>query len=98
MVSAVSSTGTAALRAYSPTPTPAAGQAQLERLQHQLSDNVNCASAKTPEGKATIAAIQDKIAALKQSQQKETGSATAPSTSPVARIGDTSGGVIDVYA
>lgn len=88
----VSGTGAAALRAY--TPAPAAGQAQLERLQHQLSDNVNCASAKTPEGKATIAAIQDKIAAVKQDQQKVED---APRATP-NRIGDTSGGVIDVYA
>ncbi|MDQ2821722.1 MAG: hypothetical protein M3Y65_15240 [Pseudomonadota bacterium] len=109
MVSAVPSPGAAALRAYSAAPAPAAGQARqarLERLQHQLSDNVHCASARTPEGKAVIAAIEDKIAAEKLSQQKETAPAAAPSTSPsispstspVSRIGDTSGGVIDVYA
>ena len=85
MVSAVAGTG-------------AAGQAQLERLQHQLSDNVNCASAKTPAGKATISAIEDKISALKQTQQKEAEAAPAPSSASVTRIGDTSGGIIDVYA
>jgi hypothetical protein len=36
-------------------------QAQLKRFEHELSDCVNCASSKTPEGKAAIEVIQDKI-------------------------------------
>ncbi len=104
MVSAVA--GAAAVRAYCP-PAPADGQATLARLQHQLSDNVNCASAKTPEGKATISAIEDKIKVIKdQIDGKPSVTAPAPSTdakvtapaTATARIGSTSGGVIDVYA
>ena len=98
MVSVV--TGAAAVLAYS-APAPADGQATLARLQRQLSDNVNCASAKTREGKATIAALEDKIAVLK-SRMEGKPSAPAPDVSAPApaqaRIGPTSGGVIDVYA
>ncbi|WP_332848301.1 hypothetical protein [Massilia sp. S19_KUP03_FR1] len=93
MVSAVSGVGAGAVRAYGAA--PADGRAQLQRLQHQLSDNVNCASASTREGKATIAAIQEKISALKQQIQAPPAPAAVPDA---ARIGSTSGGVIDVYA
>lgn len=92
MVSAVAG----AIRAYGVAPAaPADGQAQLQRLQHQLSDNVNCGSANTREGKATIAAIQEKISALKHQIQAPPAAAPVPEA---ARIGSTSGGAIDVYA
>lgn len=111
MVSAVAG---AAVRAYTPPAAPAApadSQAQLQRLQHQLSDNVNCASAKTSQGKATIAAIQEKISALKdQMDGKPTAAAPAAtaaadtatsktdSAKPAAPVGSTSGNLIDTYA
>lgn len=88
--------GASAVRAYgSAAAAPADGQAQLQRLQHQLSDNVNCASAKTREGKATIAAIEEKISTLKHQIQDPPAPAAAAQAS---RIGSTSGAVIDVYA
>jgi len=100
MVSAVAAAG--AVRDAA-APAPVDGHAALARLQHQLSDNVHCASAKTPEGKATIAAIEDQIAALKARMDgKPTAvstDATAPSGSTArSRPGSASGGVIDVYA
>ena len=39
---------------------------QLQRLQQQLSESLNCAAAKTPEGKAAIDAIRSKISQLEQ--------------------------------
>ncbi|HEX7643350.1 MAG TPA: hypothetical protein VF472_14185 [Burkholderiaceae bacterium] len=46
-------------------------QAQLDRCTRQLSDWVNCASGKTPEGKQIIAALQDKISSIKQQLQRQ---------------------------
>lgn len=114
MVSAVAGAAVrAAVHAYTAPSAPAApadSQAQLQRLQHQLSDNVNCASAKTSQGKATIAAIQEKISALKdQMDGKPTAAAPATATAdtatsktdsakPAAPVGSTSGNLIDTYA
>jgi hypothetical protein len=47
-------------------PAAAALLAQLQRLQQQLSDCVNCASGKTPEGKAAADAIRGKISQVEQ--------------------------------
>jgi hypothetical protein len=47
-------------------PSAASLQAQLQRYQQQLSDCVNCASAKTPQGKADIQAISARISEVKQ--------------------------------
>ncbi|MGJ9419109.1 hypothetical protein ACHAC9_15290 [Massilia sp. CMS3.1] len=54
------------------TPTPIVGtsgaaglQAQSKRFEHELSDCVNCASSKTPEGKAAIEVIQTMINTVK---------------------------------
>ena len=41
-------------------------QAQLDRYQRQLADWVHCPSCKTPEGKAKIADLSDKIGAIQQ--------------------------------
>lgn len=41
-------------------------QGQLQRFQQQLSDCVNCSSAKTPEGKADIEAIASKIGQIER--------------------------------
>lgn len=41
-------------------------QGQLQRFQQQLSDCVNCSSAKTPEGKADIDAIASKIGQIER--------------------------------
>ena len=93
MVSAVSNNG--GINHNGAGAGPADGQAQLQRLQHQLADNVNCASANTLEGKATIAAIQEKISALKHQIQDPPAPAAVPAA---ARVGSTSGGVVEVYA
>lgn len=47
-------------------PSAASLQAQLQRYQQKLSDCVNCASAKTPEGKANIEAISTQISQIEQ--------------------------------
>lgn len=57
----------------------AALEAQLERYQKELSDCVNCPSAKTSEGKAQIADISGKISDLKNRIQK-TGEAESGNT------------------
>jgi hypothetical protein len=107
MVSAIASSSAAGAGG---NVTPADGQATLARLQHQLSDNVNCASAKTPEGKATISAIEDKIKTLKESMDGKpaaaagataapaAGGATATVPSATSGAVSASGGVIDTYA
>ena len=101
MVSAITSSGATAAGG---SVAPADGQATLARLQHQLSDNVNCASAKTPEGKATISAIEDKIKALKETMDGKPAAATVAggdtATAPTAAPGavSVSGGMIDTYA
>jgi len=41
-------------------------EAQLDKLQIQLADWVSCPSGKTPEGKAKIKEISDKVSALEQ--------------------------------
>jgi hypothetical protein len=60
------------MNSISSTPTPVVGtsgaaglQAQLKRFEHELSDCVNYASSKTPEGKAAIEVIQNKIRTVK---------------------------------
>lgn len=48
------------------TGSPIAGlEAQIQRYQKQLSDCVNCDSAKTIEGKQNIQQISDKISTVK---------------------------------
>ncbi len=41
-------------------------EAQLAQYQRQLSDCIHCSSAKTPEGKAAIQILSDKISAVKK--------------------------------
>jgi hypothetical protein len=57
-------------------------QAQLQQFQQQLSDTVNCSSAKTPEGKAQIQAISTKISQVKAhiDQSKQASSSTPAPT------------------
>lgn len=90
---------------YPPDATSSVGlRAKLDRYEKQLSDCVNCASAKTPEGKADIAAISAKIDEVKRAiagTSNGTGraapgndvqaAAVASSTSPL-------GNRIDTYA
>jgi hypothetical protein len=50
-----------------------------------LSDWVNCASGKTPEGKQIVAALQDKISSIKHqiAHQNQGGTPTTQNTAPV---------------
>jgi hypothetical protein len=79
-------------------------QAQLERFQKQLSDCVNCASAKTPQGKADIQAISARISQIEQriaQAQNRPGSQAAPppdATSAAWSPTTGYGGLIDVFA
>lgn len=58
----VASIGSAALSSPGVATTPTSGlETQITRYQKQLSECVNCASAKTPEGKAAIETISNKI-------------------------------------
>ncbi|NIA56282.1 hypothetical protein HAV22_21875 [Massilia sp. TW-1] len=90
---------------YVPDATSSVGlRAKLDRYEKQLSDCVNCASAKTPEGKADIAAISAKIDEVKRtiagtsngegraaSRNEDQAVAVASSMSPL-------GNCIDTYA
>ncbi|NYE63924.1 hypothetical protein FHW58_005158 [Duganella sp. 1224] len=94
----------------SPTPATAYGgggpsatslQAQLQRYQQQLSDCVNCASAKTPQGKADIQAISARISEVKQSIAQAEQAAAKPTdasapTSPPFQFSGV-GNVINVF-
>ncbi|MDR3391665.1 MAG: FlxA-like family protein [Sulfuriferula sp.] len=62
MISATAST------AITPIPnagSPAGMESQLNRLQQQLSECVNCSTGGTPEGKAKAQAISDQISSLR---------------------------------
>ena len=90
---------------YVPDATSSVGlRAKLDRYEKQLSDCVNCASAKTPEGKDDIAAISAKIDEVKRtiagtsngegraaSRNEDQSMAAAASMSPL-------GNRIDTYA
>jgi len=87
-------------------PSAASLQAQLQRYQQQLSDCVNCASAKTPQGKADIQAISARISEVKQSIAQtdqapaNPADAVAPASTPASPPFQFSGvgNVINVFA
>jgi hypothetical protein len=69
----ISSVGSSLAYDCCPTAKPAAGlDAQIARFKKELSDCVNCESAKTTKGKAKIQAISDKITALTAHAEKAT--------------------------
>ncbi|MBV8122953.1 MAG: FlxA-like family protein [Paucibacter sp.] len=57
---------------------PADANAQLAKLETQLSDWVNCPSGKTSEGKAQIAKITGQIDAIKSQVKKATEQKAPP--------------------
>jgi len=75
-------------------PSSVSLQAQLQRYQKQLSDCVNCASAKTSRGKADIQAISERISQIKRAIEQIEKPSAAPSTPNP----QTTHGLIDVYA
>lgn len=81
-------------------PAAAALLAQLQRLQQQLSDCVNCASGKTPEGKAAADAIRGKISQVEQRiaqsdqvDERRQAQLRAGKTEPAASVAAESGAV-----
>lgn len=77
-------------------------QAQLQRYEKQLSECVNCASAKTPQGKADIQAISTRISQVKEriAQTENAPSSRAAIGTPVSAASATTGtgNLIDVFA
>ena len=67
-------------------PSRAVLDAEIARCKKQLSDSVNCASAKTLEGKAHIQELSNKISAAQQQvkqiavEKPAANDATAPTT------------------
>ncbi len=85
-------------------PAAAALLAQLQRLQQQLSECVNCATGKTPEGKASADAIRARISEVEQgitaSDQASERRATllrSGKVEPAAAVAAASGTVAQVY-
>ena len=103
MVAALASTGTSTVQAAGAT---GGLDAQLARYQKQLSECVNCTSAKTPEGKHEIDDLYGKIHSIKAKLEDARGSAPvreasqAEQATPPRRASawDTAGSVIDTYA
>ncbi len=80
MLSAIgSSTASGTIGAGQPTVTL---EAQLDKLQIQLADWVSCPSSKTPEGKAKIKEISDKVSEIEQLMKS--GASVIQSSSPTA--------------
>ena len=107
MLSAATASPSCAAPAAGPgAPAPAALQAQLQRLQQQLSDSVHCASAKTTQGKATIDAARARISQVEQRIARASAAAAdadarrqaavTTGTGPASRTGPAAG--IDVDA
>lgn len=105
MPQAVSFSGAGRTGTYLPDATSSVGlRAKLDRYEKQLSDCMNCASAKTPEGKADIAAISAKIDEVKRAIAGTSNGAgrAAPSSDDQAAVVASSmsplGNRIDTYA
>lgn len=95
-------TATAAPAYGGSKPSSAGLQAQLQRYQQQLSDCVNCASAKTPQGKSDIAAIAARISQLRQNmadaERSPPAAAATQAAAPSPSANALQGSIIDVFA
>ncbi|WP_198116532.1 FlxA-like family protein [Massilia rhizosphaerae] len=93
---------TGAFLGYGGGPSATSLQAQLQRYEKQLSECVNCESAKTPQGKADIQAISARISQLKESiaqTDKASASRAVPDApAPAASANAGPGQFIDVFA
>jgi hypothetical protein len=81
-------------------PAAAALLAQLQRLQQQLSECVNCADGKTPQGKANADAIRGRISQLEariahsdQVAERRTANLQAGKVEPAASLAAATGTV-----
>ncbi len=99
MIGAISSSTSAAAKpTAAPAPrAPLTLDAQLTRAQTELSDCVNCDSAKTPAGQKQIAEISSKINAIKQQMAQASGGAASASLAR-APSAPSSGNILDTYA
>jgi len=83
----------------SSAPAFASLQAQLQRYEQQLSECVNCATAKTPKGKANIDSINAHIGQVKANMAQ---AGAVQRAAAIERTGapapDGLGARIDVYA
>jgi hypothetical protein len=74
----------------------------LQRYEKQLSECVNCASAKTPQGKADIQAISVRISQIKdriaQTEKAPSSRAVPVTPAPAASVDPGVGRFIDVFA
>ncbi|MDQ2802400.1 MAG: hypothetical protein M3Y41_06850 [Pseudomonadota bacterium] len=90
----------------SPPSRPATLGADLAKYEAQLSDWTFCASGKSPEGKAKIVQLNDRITSIKTQIHKADraaiaarAAAPAPSAAPVRSAGPMAlGNLVDVYA
>lgn len=105
MVSAIGSSAISGASGSGTGSGAAALEAQLTRYQKQLSDCVNCDSAKTPEGKAAIADLSSKISEVKaridQSAPAKPAadiSANQPAAAPSAAPDAAAGNNLNVFA
>jgi len=79
----ISSIGSFTAYAFDSTAKPTAGRdAQIARYKKELSDCVNCESAKTVKGKANIKAITGKITALTAEAEKTAKSSKGANQEP----------------
>ena len=98
----VQAIGAASAAAYGAAPSGGGTQAQLQKLEKILSECVNCASAKTPEGQAQIQAVSARIHALRE-RIAQPGEGQPAEAQPTDRTGPKAavnglGGVVDVFA
>jgi hypothetical protein len=84
MVQAVGLSITAGTGASPPRTSAGVLQSQLNRYQVQLDDWCNCPSGKTPEGKAKIRDLTDKVDALKAQLKQADATPPQGSVAPVA--------------
>lgn len=83
-----------------PAATATALEAQLDLCQRKLSDQVNCASSKTPEGKKAIEELTSRIGLLKDRIDQLGKPARTNASSGAARPSSiqSSGGLVDTFA
>ena len=74
--------------------------AQLDAARRQLQDRMSRSSAKTPEGKAKIREVADRLAAIRHAADQAAAEAEAARAREASETawGTTLGGTLDTYA
>lgn len=82
--------------------SPGALQAELQKAQHELSNCVNCDSAKTSSGQAKIATLQAQVQGIEQriekAKQADPPAQAAAAAATVAPPLSSLGNFLDIYA